>query len=425
MIGSLLSARRLELATIAFLAAAMALGATLPGARPAFAAAIHSPFLATSKPFVSVWTIVSGASLGACVAAAVLLLRRPRWIAVSTFLLALASRAAANVSRRGPDELAYPFTGPERHNEYIAAVPVYRADPAGFLRDYPHLIHILPEHAAGHPPGPTLIAGLLAQVGLPGAWPEVVLVLVLGAATAPLTWLLARALLDEPTALLAAVVWMFAPSVLIESATSMDAVFAFAATGAALLCVRGRVVLGSAAAAAATFLSYALAAVPAWAALVVWRRRGLGPAVRLAAGAALAAVVLYGLLWAASGYDPIAAYRATGARYFHGAGHRRPYWYWLFADAAAFGLALGLPTLFGLVRSIATRFAPALALAAIVAVASVSGYTKAEVERIWLFMTPLAAVAAAPAMRTARPEAVLALLAAQALAVEILYRTPW
>ena len=148
-------------------------------------------------------------------------------------------------------------------------MPIYRADPGAFLRDYPHLTHVLPEHAAGHPPGPTLLAGLLAQAGLPGAWPEVALVLGLGAATAPLTWLLARTLLDERPALLATLVWAFAPSVLIESATSMDAVFAFVATAAALLLVRGRVVLGAVAAAAATFLSYALAAVPAWAAIVV------------------------------------------------------------------------------------------------------------------------------------------------------------
>jgi hypothetical protein len=83
-----------------------------------------------------------------------------------------------------------------------------------------------------------------------------------------------------------------------------------------------------------------------------------------------------------------------------------------------------VPTALALARATADRRPAALALAAIALTAALSGATKAEVERIWLFMVPLAAVAAAPALRR-HPTAVLLLLAAQALAVEVLFNTVW
>ena len=61
----------------------------------------------------------------------------------------------------------------------------------------------------------------------------------------------------------------------------------------------------------------------------------------------------------------------------------------------------------------------------IVLVASLGGFTKAETERIWLFMVPLACAAAAPWLRTARLRAVLAFLAAQVILIELLYETVW
>ena len=44
----------------------------------------------------------------------------------------------------------------------------------------------------------------------------------------------------------------------------------------------------------------------------------------------------------------------------------------------------------------------AVALAVVVVVAAVAGFTKAETERIWLFLVPLACVAAAPAIAPRR-----------------------
>jgi len=77
-------------------------------------------------------------------------------------------------------------------------------------------------------------------------------------------------------------------------------------------------------------------------------------------------------------------------------------------------------------RIIALQSAVAGMLLSIVGmVAAVAGFTKAEVERIWLFLAPLACIAAAAAMQTERLRLVLVLLAAQALAWELVRNTVW
>ena len=206
---------RLDVAVLAVCAVVMAAGAVHYGASGSavVTSAVHAPFLSTYRPFVSkVWTPIAAIGLAAAVAGALVMLRGSVSVGWTSFALALLTRISLNVSRRGPSELAYPFVGPERHNEYIKAIHLYRLDPAGFLRDYAQLGSALPEHPAGHPPGATMLLGLLAQMGAPGEWPEAVLVLLAGAATAPLTWLLAKELLDDREARLATALWILAPS---------------------------------------------------------------------------------------------------------------------------------------------------------------------------------------------------------------------
>ena len=58
-------------------------------------------------------------------------------------------------------------------------------------------------------------------------------------------------------------------------------------------------------------------------------------------------------------------------------------------------------------------------------VAAVAGFTKAEVERIWLPFAPLVCLAAATALRERDLRIVVALLGGQALAWELLWNTVW
>ena len=103
----------------------------------------------------------------------------------------------------------------------------------------------------------------------------------------------------------------------------------------------------------------------------------------------------------------------------------RPYAFWVAGSPVAWGVMLGLPIAAAALRSCVRGNHAAVALAAVVVVAAVAGFTKAETERIWLFLVPLACVAAAPAITPRRMTAVIAALVAQALAIEVLFDTIW
>jgi hypothetical protein len=86
---------------------------------------------------------------------------------------------------------------------------------------------------------------------------------------------------------------------------------------------------------------------------------------------------------------------------------------------------LGVPIAAGALRALARASDAAVALAVVVAIAAAAGFTKAETERIWLFLVPLACVAAAPLLARARIGAVVAACIAQAFVVEVLFDTIW
>jgi hypothetical protein len=76
-------------------------------------------------------------------------------------------------------------------------------------------------------------------------------------------------------------------------------------------------------------------------------------------------------------------------------------------------------------RAALRRNPVALGILAVVVIAAVAGFTKAETERIWLIFVPLACVAAAPVLSTRRLPLVLGALGAQALALQVLVNTVW
>ena len=379
------------------------------------------PFFAFPGFQVSAWALPGlalAAALALCAPRALRL--QPAPFALTTALLALAVRICVNVARHGPGELARPFTGAHARDEYPAAAGFARDDPAAFIDRFADLVPLLPTHPAGHPPGPTLLTALIDA-----AWPLTALILVCGASTAPLVYLLGRRVTGEQAARVAALLWVFMPSVILDGATSMDALFAMVACAATVLLVAQRLATGAVAVAAGALLSYALLAVPVWAGIVVWLGAGWrrGMAVLAAGAAGIGLLVL--ALWWGYGYEPIGAYEATRRRYLTGIGGLRPDAYWLFGDIAAFLIAAGIAVLPALARSLRARNAAAVALLAVMLLGAASGYSEAEVERIWLFMTPWAAVAAAPHLGGIRLSYVLLALTAQAAGAELLFGTVW
>jgi hypothetical protein len=271
-----------------------------------------------------------------------------------------------------------------------------------------------------------VLLGGLHEVGLRGAWGDAVMILLVGSLTAVPVYLLGCELADEPSARLAVLAWLFAPNVLLMSATSMDAVFAAVSTVAAVLLLRRRAVAGGLATAAASFLSYALLAVPVWA-VATLLLRGARPRALLPKVCVAVAVIAgcYLLLWLLTGYQPYDAYQATKHAYRAGVSDRRPLWFWFFGDIAVFLLGLGLSGLVLWSRALGQLDSAAVALAGTLVLASASGFAKAEVERIWLFMIPLAAVSIGPQLLGRRLRPLLMLLVAQALLVELFYGTTW
>jgi hypothetical protein len=353
----------------------------------------------------------------------------PAAFAAAVYLLALALGLSVNAARGGPSAWDHVFNlGPggsfEASREYLPALPLLSHGVGYYVGHFAHLLPYLPTHAKGNPPGPVVAIHLL---GITSAAPLTAICVGLGALTAPLAYGLGRTLGTEQRGRLAAILTAFSPALILFGVTSLDYVFAALGTAVAWLLVSpGRVAraAGYALAGLSSFCSWLLPATAAWAVLVVWRRRGWRSASVVALGVAGGLLAVNVALALTLGYDPVAVVRALAPIYRHGIAAHRPYPYWLFGSPVAWVVMLGVPTGWLAVRSLARADDAAIALAAVIAVTAVAGFTKAETERIWLPFVPLAAVAAAAAAPT-RLRPVVLVLALQAIAIELLFNTVW
>jgi hypothetical protein len=391
------------------------------------------PFYAHWYPYAGGLVPVTVIVLGGAAAVAPRLaerVRQPVLFCVFLYGLALALGISLNVARGGVHDLWAVFkTGPggslEAYQEYLPGLSALTRGVPYYVAHFPALIPSLPIHVQGNPPGP-LVAVRLLGIQTPGALAA--LVVGLGALSAPLAYDLGRTLGGEDRGRVAGLLTAFSPALLLWGVTSAD--YAFSSLGlvpACLLARRGTLprAAGVVTAAAATFFSWLLFAIAAWAAVLVVGRDGVRRGLAVAVGFAVAVAVLYLLLALTLGYDPVATIRATGSVYRHGISRIRPYAYWLLGSPAAWWIGLGLPTGWCALRAAGARDAGAIALFAVIAVSALVGLTKAETERIWLPFVPLACVAAAAVLPIRRLPLVLWLLVVQTLAVELLFDTVW
>ena len=309
-------------------------------------------------------------------------------------------------------------------HDYLAGLPLAQQHSvSGFLSSFTTEIDRYPIHVEGHPPGMVLLLWGLNALGLSGPWWAAPLIIAVGASAVPAVLLAVRDVADETTArrvapflvLVPAAVWM---------GTTADALYAGVgawATAAGVLATSrsGRRSDVLAAAAGLTFgigifLSYGLVALGSVYLVVALSRRRFRPL--FVTGAGVLAVVA---VFAALGFWWLEGLGATRIRYYAGIGGRRPYWYFLFANPAAFAVALG-PAVAAALASLRDRRLWLLVGGALLAVfaANVSGLSKAEVERIWLPFVPWVLVSTA----SLRPRAWLGLQGAAALGVQIFLR---
>jgi hypothetical protein len=336
------------------------------------------------------------------------------------FALALGARLGLAVAERGIPEWWWPLVRPNaRATEYPAAYRLVSRDALGFVDHFAQLVPVLPVHPSGHPVGATLAFFSLQRVT--GSAPATAIALcTIGALAVIPTYLLGCSLCDERAARTAVIVFALAPDTLLYGATSYDAAFVPIGALCAWLLVSGRIRTGALVATAAFLVSYALALVPLWAAMTTRGRRS----VRIALVCLVTCAATLAILALALGYDPIAATVATRRAYLRGIGGRRPQWYWVVGGPAAFLVMLGPLLAERFLAAVERTTAGARALVACIALAALSGVVEAEVERILQFLVPLAAVAAAPTLRSRRWLAIgLALGLIQAYIIELSWDT--
>ena len=390
------------------------------------------PFTVHWHPAVSPFALLGVPALAAAILVAIPLWRSdlgPTAFGLAVAGLTLVARLALNMVRAGPHDwyavfVVQPVTGEGRH-EYLPGLDALRGGVGHFLASFDTIEPSLPTHPSGHPPGTLLMLHVLA-IDTPQGMAA--LTIGIGALATPLLYLLARRLFEESRARMAAILFVFSPAGLLYGATSADAMYAtLGVAAAAALVARGTAVraLGGALLAVASFFSWALLAVGVWAVALTERREGLRRALALAGICALAVLGFYLALHALTGFDAPAALRATHDHYYAGIGGRRPYAYWLLGSPAAFLVAAGLPVTWQAARSLSRGEITAVALAVVIGLSAITGYTKAETERIWLFLVPLACLAAAASQPAAGLRRTLVLLGVQAVAVELLLNTIW
>ena len=396
----------------------------------------HRLYLGSAAPFAArLYPRLNLGLLAAGVFAAMLVWGAPRAAARLAWhpLLAVSSLAAAAFAtvlalNDGWHVLAGHISGPfQQWNDLpsVRQLGLHRFLQY-YVRDLPHYA----VHSQGHPPGSLLIEYGFDRLGLPSAGATATLVLLAAGSAVAAVAIVVRLLVDEATARQALPFLVLAPYA-VWVATTMDALFMAVcawAVGLVALAVRsdGRRRAACAAGAAllcacALMLSYGLLALGlVMVAVAIGGRRRLPVLAGVGAGTAalLALVGLTGFWW-------LDGLRATHHAYVSTVASVRPYLYFLVADLVVLSVMVGPAVLAGASWLRDRRLLLLVGAAAVaVLLVDVSGYTKGEVERIWLpyalWLVPVAA-----ALPVARQRQWLALQATTTLLLQAFLVSFW
>ncbi|TXK17657.1 hypothetical protein [Homoserinibacter sp. GY 40078] len=318
---------------------------------------------------------------------------------------------------------------PAMLQEYISRIPLDSADH-------------WPIHLAGHPPGAVLVFIGLVDLGLDTGVPAGLAIIAIAATTPAAVLIALRRLRAEDAARRAAPFLVFG-SAAIWMAVSADAMFgAVAAWGLCCLAIAATasrilplIAWGAAAGLLLGYcvmLSYGLPLLGVLAVGVLVAARRWQPVIP--AVVAASAVVL---AFAAAGFAWWDAYPVLVERYYAGIASDRPYTYWVWADLAALAISagplVGAAIGAGIARirvTVRGRFPDravvilVLAASLTILLATLSGMSKAEVERIWLPFVPWLLIGTALLPERWRRGG-LVLQVVFALVVQHLVHPPW
>ncbi len=332
-------------------------------------------------------------------AAALALVRARRWgVVVAGALVLTAAWTVGFGLLDTPHGLTRPL---EDVTEYLADVPTAAQDLGDFGRQFVPDVQAgrLEAQAAGHPPGPMVVLAALDDAGLGGPGWAAALCIGAGVSSVAAVLLTVREVAGEDWAR-RAVPFLVVSPLWLWVATSADALYlglaAWTVLGVVLTARRsGRTAavatvaagVGAAALALSSYGLVLMATVPLATVAATWRhadppsRRALAGRAATAAGIAVGIVSVVWWAWGFSWFDGLWATKAVADRLTAG----RPYSFFVVNNLAAWFLVLGPAVVAGLVvlrhRPLWWLVAGGLAAGLI---ADVSGWSKGEVERIWL-----------------------------------------
>lgn len=345
---------------------------------------------------------------------------------LATTAAATACWAIALAYVDGEHALTDPLT--LRRNDYLQTAHDIGSLHA-FLAHFVANIAIYNQHTKGHPPGMVVCEWLLREVGLASAGWNAAFVLAGGVAAGVAALVAMREVAGEATAraaapfiaLVPAVIWWQTADALFAGVSAWAITMIVLASGRAdpradLWALAGGLLFGITA-----FLSYGLVLLALIPTVVCLVRRRARPLLVAALGAAPVFAV-----FAAMGFSWFAGFVATRHQYWTGVAIHRPYSYFLFADVALLAIAVGPAVAVALPR-LHDRNAWLLvgSILAVVALADVSGMSKAEVERIWLPFVPWLVLATGAFATSGGARVVRRLLAMQAACTLVVAVTVW
>lgn len=357
----------------------------------------------------------------------------------------------------GPDTLWEPYRV-NRRSDYIGAVERIES-PRAFLRDYARLMPELPLHCRHHPPGGPLLLWAVAVVFEAGPFAASLVTILIAGLAAPAVYLLAREVLDEAPARLAAGLFLLAPNVVCYSATCMDAVFMVPLVWSFYFLWRGHRgqavfngIAGGLTVTLAALLTFSTSFIALWSIVLLlltaaFDRARLQNTVLMLFVALATAIAFYVLLFAWSGYEPLAVLRQAFAgqdEVMKGRGHSslRQSAHFAIANLVAFLFCSGLPVVWLWVRQTwrEARSSSAsgarwllLSFALTLLLVDLAPLYTLETERIWIFLVGFLAIGAAarlaydhvPHADSPLVLATLTMQAAQTILMEVLLEWRW
>ena len=326
-----------------------------------------------------------------------------RWfLAVIYFIFVAFTLSVAGI-REGVASIIDPFT--RTFWEYSGYVPFVHSI-YDFLHSYVVLNPQIAAHMVTHPPGYILFLYIISQLFSTSTLSLVVaLVLVVGL-TVFVLYFLWRQFLTEQEARRALQIFIFVPSVVMFTATSMESFFMFLVWSAIAICFigwkKGSVasLLGGAVVAAALFSNFLFLLLAPFFVLLAWYRISiLGNRLRTYAGILYSLVgftIFFFALYYYTGYSIVdnffIARLANKSAVASNYESLTKYGIYLFMSLTDFVLSLGLPYLYLFfkdpARSWREGFVWFRAGALLVCFFLIIGVFQGETARLWLFLTP-------------------------------------